>query len=98
MNPEKNRTPLTARSPAEREVWADELLDRLTPAMSALSVVFELVVVGESMASDGTGLSVALIVAGWLIWLAFLVEFSLGWSWPPTPERSSSAIGGRHCS
>lgn len=75
MNPEDTRTPLTARSPAEREVWADELLDRLTPAMSALSVVFVLVVVGESMASDGTGLSVALIVVGWLIWLAFAVEF-----------------------
>src|SRR5680860_182013 len=74
MTPEEN-TPLTARSRAEREIWADELLDRLTPAMSALSVVFVLVVVGESMASDGTGLSVALGVGGWLIWLVFAAEF-----------------------
>ena len=75
MNPEEKHTPLTSRSRAEREVWADELLDRLTPAMSALSVVFVLVVVGESMATDGTGLSLALIIAGWIIWLAFAVEF-----------------------
>ena len=37
--------PLDA-SPPVREVWADELLDRLTPFMSALSVVFLLVVLG----------------------------------------------------
>jgi hypothetical protein len=30
------------RSEVEREIWADELLDRLTPMMSALSVVFVL--------------------------------------------------------
>lgn len=75
MTPEKIRTPLTGRSRAEREMWADELLDRLTPAMSALSIVFVLVVVGESMTTAGTGLSLALTIAGWLIWLAFAAEF-----------------------
>lgn len=72
---EESRTPLTARSRSEREIWADELLDRLTPVMSALAVLFVLVVVGESMTTDGTGLSVALTIAGWLIWLAFAAEF-----------------------
>ncbi len=33
-----------------RQEWADELLDRLTPVMSALAILFLLVVFGESMA------------------------------------------------
>jgi hypothetical protein len=60
------------RSEVEREIWADELLDRLTPAMSALSVVFVLVVIGESLATSGTTLSLGLTVAGWLTWLIFV--------------------------
>jgi voltage-gated potassium channel len=75
MIPEKTHTPLTKRSRTEREIWADELLDRLTPLMSALAILFVLVVVGESMTTDGTGLSAALTITGWLIWLAFAAEF-----------------------
>lgn len=55
--------------------WADELLDRLTPVMSALSIVFLLIVIGESTADENTTLSLALTVAGWLIWLVFAAEF-----------------------
>ena len=67
---------LIERSWAEREVWAEEVLDRLTPVMSALSVVFLLVVLGESMADADSGLSTALTVAGWLIWFVFAAEFA----------------------
>ena len=67
---------LIERSWAEREVWAEEVLDQLTPVMSALSVVFLLVVLGESMAEAGSGLSTALTVSGWLIWLVFAAEFA----------------------
>lgn len=63
-------------SEVEREIWADELVDRLTPVMSALSVVFVLVVLGESLATRGTHLSSGLTVAGWLIWLIFVAEFT----------------------
>ena len=63
------------RSEVEREIWADELLDRLTPVMSALSIVFVLVVIGESLATSGTTLAFGLTVAGWLIWLIFVAEF-----------------------
>jgi voltage-gated potassium channel len=63
------------RSEVEREIWADELLDRLTPMMSALSVVFVLVVIGESLATSGTALALGLTVTGWLIWLLFVAEF-----------------------
>jgi voltage-gated potassium channel len=61
--------------PEDGDRWADELLDRLTPVMSALSIVFLLIVIGESMADENTTLSLALTVAGWLIWLVFAAEF-----------------------
>lgn len=63
------------RAPVERYVWAEELLDRLTPAMSALGVIFLLVVLGEQFAQPGSVVSVTLTVAGWLLWAAFAVEF-----------------------
>ena len=59
----------------ERERWAEELLDRLTPAMSALSIVFLLVVVGEQLARESSTLSTVLTVAGWLLWAVFVAEF-----------------------
>ena len=66
---------LLRRTPTERERWADEVLDRLSPAMSALGVLFLLVVLGESVAREGTSVAVALTVLGWGLWLVFVVEF-----------------------
>lgn len=63
--------------PHEREVIADELLDRLTPAMSALGVLFLLVVLGEQLARPASAVSTALAVAGWLLWAVFVAEFVL---------------------
>ena len=37
---------------------------------------FLLVVIGESMADENTTLSLALAVAGWLIWFVFAAEFA----------------------
>ncbi len=58
-----------------REVWAQELLDRLTPTMSALGVLFLLVVLGEQFAQSGSAVSTLLTVVGWLLWLVFATEF-----------------------
>lgn len=57
-----------------REAWAEELLNRLTPAMSALGVLFLLVVVGEQFARSDSRVSLLLTVTGWALW-AVLVEF-----------------------
>jgi voltage-gated potassium channel len=59
----------------ERAAWSEELLDRLTPVMSALSVLFLLVVIGEYFAQPGSALSVGFTVLGWLLWVAFVAEF-----------------------
>ena len=58
-----------------QQLWADELLDRLTPLMTALAILFVLVVFGETMAEPGTTLSTGLTIVGWVIWLAFVAEF-----------------------
>jgi voltage-gated potassium channel len=64
------------RSPADRrEVWAEELLDRLTPAMSALGILFLLVVLGEQFARPGGTLSWWLTALGWVLWALFAAEF-----------------------
>lgn len=56
-------------------MWAEELLDRLTPVMSALGILFLLVVLGEQFALAGSSLSTLLTIIGWLLWIVFLVEF-----------------------
>jgi voltage-gated potassium channel len=62
------------RDDRERERWAEELLDRLTPAMSALGFLFLLVVLGEQLAREHSTLSTALAVTGWLLWAVFALE------------------------
>jgi voltage-gated potassium channel len=64
------------RLPSERERFAEETLDRLTPMMSALGIIFLLVVLGERLAAPGSGLSVALTVVSWALWLVFFAEFA----------------------
>lgn len=63
------------RELSPREQLADDLLERLTPAMSALGVIFLLVVVGEQLAKPGSGLSTVLTVLGWVLWAVFALEF-----------------------
>jgi voltage-gated potassium channel len=58
-----------------RQEWADQLLDRLTPVMSALAVLFVLVVFGESMTDPDSTLGVVLTIVGWVLWSVFVVEF-----------------------
>lgn len=66
---------LTDADLRRRQIWADELLDRLTPLMSALAVLFVLVVFGETMAAPESTLSEILTVTGWVLWGVFVAEF-----------------------
>jgi voltage-gated potassium channel len=64
------------REPApSREEWAEELLDRLTPFMSALGILFLLLVLGDLVATPGSPLSLGLTVANWVLWAVFAGEF-----------------------
>ena len=66
---------LLQRPASDREQFAEELLDRLTPAMSALGLLFLLVVLGERLARPDSGLALVLTVLGWLLWAVFAAEF-----------------------
>ena len=58
-----------------RERWAEELLDRLTPVMAPLGLVFALVVLGQQLTHPHSGLALGLAVLGWALWAAFAGEF-----------------------
>ncbi|MDQ3476292.1 MAG: hypothetical protein M3492_08170 [Actinomycetota bacterium] len=60
-----------------REQWAEDLLDRLTPVMSALGVLFLFVVLGEQFTRPDSALGVVLTIAGWALWGVFVVEFAV---------------------
>ena len=61
------------RSPEDRERIAEGR--PLDGAMSALGVVFLLVVVGEGLATPGTTIRTAFAIAGWVLWGVFVAEF-----------------------
>ncbi len=75
QQPATRKASLLASPSSHREAWAEGLLDRLTPAMTALSVVFLLVVLSEQITRPGGALSVVLTVLGWALWAVFAAEF-----------------------
>lgn len=60
-----------------------ELTERLDGPMAALGVVFLLVVVGEGLATSGSGLRTAFVAAGWIIWGIFVAEYVVKLLWAP---------------
>lgn len=67
--------PVLQRPAEERDAWATELLDRLTPVMSALGILFALVVLAEQLTHPDSTVGWALTVTGWLLWAVFVAEF-----------------------
>ena len=61
-----------------RERWTTVLAARLDGPMTALGLIFLLVVLGQSLAVT-SGLQTALAVAGWALWVVFVAEFGLRW-------------------
>lgn len=59
-----------------RERWADVVATRLDGPMSALGLIFLLVVLGQTVA-ESPSLQRPLAVAGWLLWAVFVAEFLL---------------------
>ncbi|WP_151898378.1 hypothetical protein [Streptomyces sp. C8S0] len=59
-----------------RDQVARDLLERLTPVMSGLGLLFLLVVIAERLVVPGSGAATALAVAGWVLWAAFVAEFA----------------------
>lgn len=57
-----------------RERWADEILDRLSPIMGVLGILFVLLVLGEQLARPGL-LATVMAVLSWTLWAVFAIEF-----------------------
>lgn len=75
------------RSSSERERLAAHLYDRLHPVMSALGLLFLVLVLAETAAREGMPLHTALLVASWLLWFVFAVEYVLRLVIAPSTAR-----------
>lgn len=75
------------RPAPEREVFAEVFAERLDKIMTALGVIFLLVVLGDTLAEDGTGLKRGLTIAGWVLWAAFVTEFGARLVIAPSKQR-----------
>lgn len=65
------------RTPSEREQLAQELYDRLHPAMSGLGLLFLILVLAQRPATEGTLLQRSLLAATWVLWVVFVAEYVL---------------------
>lgn len=62
-------------TPERREALTELIAERLDRPMAALGIIFLLVVFAEGLATPGSGLASGLLVAGWVLWMAFVAEF-----------------------
>lgn len=73
--PAVSTVPPLQRTPAEREHLAEAIAERLDGPMTALGIVFALLVVAETAIAPTGGLGTAFTVASWLLWAVFVAEF-----------------------
>lgn len=79
-------SPAQPRHHEQRQDWAESLAQRLDRPMSVLGLLFLLVVLGSTLATEPQ-ITTALAVAGWLLWLVFVGEFLLRWYVAPDRVR-----------
>ena len=65
------------RSESERAQLAELVFERLHAVMAALGLLFLVVVLAQSAARTGTTLHLVLLVATWVLWATFAVEYGL---------------------
>ena len=70
-----HRPGVLRRPPTERERIAEAIARRLDGPVTALGVVFVLVVLAQTTADPRGGLGVALDAASWAMWAVFVAEF-----------------------
>lgn len=74
-------------TPERREALTDLIAERLDRPMAALGIIFLLVVFAEGLAAPGSGLATGLLVAGWVLWIAFVAEFLARFYIAPSKTR-----------
>lgn len=66
---------LLRRDAGDREHVAEAIAEHLDGPMTALGIVFLLLVVAETVSAPRGALGTAFTVAGWLLWATFVAEF-----------------------
>lgn len=79
--------PVRSRPPEERERLSEEIADRLDKPMTALGVLFLLLVLAETTTDPRDTLATVYMVTGWTIWGAFVAEFALRAVVAPSARR-----------
>jgi voltage-gated potassium channel len=78
---------IRSRPAAERERLSEQIADRLDKPMTALGVLFLLLVLAETATDPQGVLATTYTVASWGIWPAFVAEFALRAFVAPSPAR-----------
>jgi voltage-gated potassium channel len=73
----QRRPPVLRREPSERERISEELSERLDGPVTALGIIFLLLVLADTVAQPSGALATAFDVASWAIWAVFVLEFVL---------------------
>ena len=79
--------PIRSRSEPERESLSEGIADRLDKPMTALGVLFLLLVLAETTTEPRGTLATAYTVVSWAIWGAFVAEFALRAVVAPSASR-----------
>lgn len=75
------------RSAGEREQLSEVIADRLDGPMTALGLIFVLLVVAETVVQPQGALGTAFSVASWVLWAAFVAEFVVRMVVAPSTSR-----------
>lgn len=79
--------PIRSRPAAERERLSEEIAERLDKPMTALGVLFLLLVLAETTTAPQGALATTYTAAGWLIWAAFVAELTVRAAVAPSAAR-----------
>lgn len=81
------RRPVLQRTADEREQLSEVIADRLDAPMTALGIVFVLLVVAETVVRPQGAVGTAFAVASWVLWAAFVAEFFVRMVVAPSTSR-----------
>lgn len=80
-------SPIRARSAAERDRLSEGIADRLDKPMTALGVLFLLLVLAETTTDPRGSVATTYTVVGWVIWVTFVAELAVRAAVAPSAAR-----------
>ena len=78
---------LRYKSHSDREALTQRIADRMDGPMTALGLIFLLLVLGETLVRPRGALSTVFTVTSWVLWGIFVAEFILRMTVAPSTSR-----------